>query len=160
MSVIAWDGQSLAADRRSVNGNRIATVSKIFAVNDRIAGFVGRFDEGAECLAWLREGCHPDTFPPALRSTDNNTQLIVVLPDGWIWCYERTPMPVKFPPQKIAFGCGCDFAIAAMECGKTATEAVMITCKFDAYCGNGVDAYRYTADGTIEHSDWMTPDQV
>lgn len=59
--------------------------------------------------------------------------------DGSLWKYERTPHPLKFPPQQFAIGSGRDFALAAMYLGCDAAGAVHVACEFDSACGNGVD---------------------
>jgi ATP-dependent protease HslVU (ClpYQ) peptidase subunit len=139
MSVIAWDGTMLAADRRAVMGTLIRTTTKIFRVGDALAAYAGDADAGEEVLAWFVAGHDAAKFPTAQRDKDNWAGLLVVWPDGWLWKYERTPHPLKFPPQQFAIGSGRDFALAAMHCGKTAPEAVEVACIFDSGCGNGVD---------------------
>jgi hypothetical protein len=151
MSVIAWDGRSLAADRRVVNGNLINVVSKAFACRDRIVACSGDVQTSEEILDWMDGGnCHPPDYPAAARQNDE-TSVAVILPEGGIWIYRKSPFPMKLPPQNFAMGCGRDFAIAAMHCGKTAVEAVAITSLYDCFCGNGIDEFRYEPDGTITH---------
>jgi ATP-dependent protease HslVU (ClpYQ) peptidase subunit len=143
MSVIAWDGVSLAADKRASLGSLIRTTTKIFRVGDCLVAYAGDAAAGEEVLAWFASGADPATFPVAQRDKDNWAGLLVVHRDGEMWKYERTPYPVKFPPQTMAIGCGRDFALAAMHCGKTAAEAVEIACVFDSNCGNGVDVLTF-----------------
>ncbi len=139
MSVIAWDGHTLAGDRRAVSCGLIRTTQKIFAVGDSLVAYAGNADAGEEVMAWYKAGATPETFPASQRNGDTWAGLMVIRPGGIIWKYERTPYPVKFPPQQFAIGSGRDFALAAMHCGKTAAEAVEIACLFDNGCGNGVD---------------------
>lgn len=142
MSVIAWDGHTLAGDRRAVLGGLIRTTQKIFAVGDSLVAYAGNADAGEEVMAWYKAGAAPETFPASQRNEDTWAGLMVIRPGGVIWKYERTPYPVKFPPQQFAIGSGRDFALAAMHCGKTAAEAVEIACLFDNGCGNGVDTLK------------------
>lgn len=139
MSVIAWDGFRLAADKRILMGNMIRTTTKIFRDGNALVGYSGGADAGEEILAWFRRGRDPATFPESQRNKDDWAGLLVVFDDGIIWKFERTPYPVKFPPQLFAIGSGSDFALAAMHCGKDAAQAVEIACLFDSSCGNGVD---------------------
>lgn len=54
MTVIAWDGQTLAADKRAVSGGGIArTVTKIMRHDDALLAITGDWDAGAEMRAWL-----------------------------------------------------------------------------------------------------------
>lgn len=140
MSVIAWDGQSLAADKRASLGTLIRTVTKVFRVDaTTLAAYSGDADAGEELLAWFKAGAEAHTFPKSARDSGGSSVLMVVWSDGAIWRFETTPYAVKFPPQQFAIGSGRDFALAAMHLGKTAAEAVEVACVFDSGCGNGVD---------------------
>lgn len=143
MSVVAWDGETLAADRRVCFGNLYRTTTKVFKFDSVLAAYVGDSSIGEEVLAWFRNGGDVKDFPSAQRDKDGGTELLIVWPNKVIWTYGRTPHPVKLHPQKFANGSGRDFALAAMHCGKTATEAVEIACLFDIACGNGIDALRH-----------------
>ena len=138
MSIIAWDGKSLAADKRACIGTLIATTTKIFRVGDALVGYAGEADGGEELLAWFR-AADPEKFPESQRDKQSWTGLLVVWPDGHIWKYECTPHPIKFPPQHFAIGSGRELALMAMRLGKTAPEAVLLASEFDSGCGNGVD---------------------
>lgn len=144
MSVIAWDGRQLAADKRASMGGLIASTTKIFRVEDKqfgeaLVGYSGNADAGEEMLAWFSAGHDPTTFPPSQRDKDDWAGLLVAWRDGNLWKYERTPFPLRFPPQQFAIGSGRDFALAAMHLGLTAEQAVGVACVFDTGCGNGVD---------------------
>jgi len=132
MSVIAWDGARLAADKRGVNGTLINTLTKVFHLGDSLAAYAGGADFGEEVLAWFKAGHDPATFPASQRDKNDFAQLLVVWPDGSLWTYERTPFPIHWPPQLFAIGSGRDFALAAMHLGKTAPEAVEVACVFDS----------------------------
>lgn len=144
MSVIAWDGKTLAADKRACFGTLTRTTTKVFDLGDALAAYAGDADAGEEILAWFKDGHDPARFPPSQRDRDGWAGLLIVWRDGWIWKYERTPYPLKFPPQLFAIGSGRDFALAAMHCGKTAAEAVEVACFFDSACGNGIDAFNHS----------------
>lgn len=142
MTVIAWDGKSLAADKRALTGGGlIRTTTKIFSVLHglALAGYAGDADAGEEVLAWFADGAQPEKFPASQRDRDNWSGLLVVWNDGRIWKFERGPYPIKFAPQHFAVGSGRDFALMAMHLGKSAREAVELASIFDSGCGNGVD---------------------
>ena len=145
MTVIAWDGLRLAADKRASIGGLIRTTTKVFDLGDALAGYSGDADAGEEVLAWFRAGADPEKFPAQQRSGDHWAGLLVVHRGGSIWKFERTPHPVRFPAQTFAVGSGRDFALAAMHCGRTAPEAVEVACLFDSGCGNGVDVLTFDA---------------
>ena len=143
MSVVAWDGERLAADKRASLGGLIRTATKIFRVADALAAYVGDVDAGEELLDWFRRGHDPEKFPSSQRDRGADSALLVVHGYGEIWLYEHTPYPAKFPPQHFAIGSGRDFALAAMHCGNSAPEAVEVACIFDRGCGNGVDVFTH-----------------
>jgi hypothetical protein len=144
MSVIAWDGKVLAADKRALSGTLIRTTTKIFASERALMAYAGDSDAGEEIMAWFTSGRKPEHFPSSQRDKDTWAGFLVVFNTGDIWKYERTPYPIKFPPQQFAIGSGRDFAMAAMYCGKSAPEAVEVACVFDSGCGNGVDVLTHS----------------
>lgn len=148
MSVIAWDGQVLAADKRACLGTLVRTTTKVFQVGEALCGYAGDADAGEEVLAWFRAGHDPANFPASQRDRDSWAGLLVVWPDGHLWKFERTPYPLRFPPQQFAIGSGRDFALAAMHLGRTAREAVEVACVFDSGCGNGVDMLTHNVEVT------------
>lgn len=148
MTVIAWDGNILAADRQIAFMNLTASMTKIARVGHDLVGWTGNADVGASMLDWYSRGADVAVYPKLQTDKDEFCVFLVVLPDKWLLRYERTPHPIRLPPQQFAIGSGCDFALAAMFLGKTAFEAVEIASRFDRHCGGGVD--------------WMTlvPDNV
>ena len=143
MTVIAWDGTTLAADKLMCCGNTKKTVTKIFKKD--IAGeccllaITGNLSVGMETLDWYLSGAHCSEYPPANRSVDSGASLIVIKKDGSVLKYESSPSPFKNEGPFCAFGSGEETALAAMECGANAQRAVEVTCKYNAGCGNGID---------------------
>lgn len=137
MSVIAWDGKTLAADKRACYGTAILTTTKIFKVNDCLVGYTGNATFGEQMLAWFRAGLRPEDFPASQRDKDDWAAFLVIWPSGAIGRFERTPYPLTYEGQFFAAGSGGDFALAAMHLGKTAREAVELACLLDSGCGNG-----------------------
>lgn len=140
MSVIAWDGVTLAADKRATfGGNLILTTTKIKRVGDWLVGYAGGADFGEQMVAWFRDGADPDKFPASQRDKDDWAGMLVVGHGAPIRRYERTPYPIFFEDRCIAIGSGRDFAMAAMHLGCDARRAVEVACALDSGCGNGVD---------------------
>jgi len=139
MTVIAWDGTTLAADKRVSFGNTLGTVTKISYIKEHraIIGVCGSISQLMDFAAWYITGQNIETYPKNFLN-DDNPQAIVIK-DDVVYIYEKSPFPMYIESPFFAIGSGRDFAIAAMHCGKTAQEAVEIACLYDAYCGNGVD---------------------
>jgi len=139
MSVIAWDGKSLAADKRTVIGTLVRTTTKIFRVRNCLVGYSGDACSGEEMLHWFRKGAKPEDFPIWLRAEDMSVEMLVVDKSKTLLVYVGTPHPITLHDDCYAMGSGGDFALAAMYCGKNAEEAVEVACLLDSACGNGVD---------------------
>lgn len=142
MTVIAWDGRTLAADKRTSFGGAHATTTKVhrLASGELVAG-VGNTAQISEMLAWLAGSRDPATYPAdAQRKPDDCVSMLVVQLDGTLHQYEHTAHPIVIENRQWSIGSGGDFAMMAMHLGKTAVEAVELASLFCSNCGNGVDA--------------------
>ena len=141
MSVVVWDGRTLAADRQMVCAGLRTAVSKIRRLDDgTLLGFTGNHDVGLLLVRWYENGAKREEWPH-VQSGKHWTRLIVVQPGGVVGFYERQP---EFQPSLepfTAWGAGRDFAIGAMAMGADARKAVEITNRFSVDCGLGVEAY-------------------
>jgi hypothetical protein len=144
MTVIAWDGTTLAADKRALCSNKPTTVTKIFRCKREpttVLAVSGELTLGLQMVHWYDElGADPEKLP-AFQSTGDYVGLVKLTPDG-LWQFEKGGVPFKVEDRYYAMGSGRDYALAAMYLGKNAVEAVQIACVFDTGCGNGVDAMR------------------
>jgi len=138
MTIIAWDGKTLAADKRATNYGLIRTVTKIKRIGDLMVGVCGDTAQHAEAIAWIERGRQPQDYPKKLSDKDADAS-VMVIEAGRIKMYGSSPLPALYEDQQFAIGSGRDFALAAMHCGKSAREAVEIACLFENGCGNGVD---------------------
>lgn len=140
MTVIAFDGRTLAADKMSCAAGYGYTVTKVHRLRDgSIAAFSGDGDAAMALLAWLNAAQNPAAYPETQKDRDGDASCFVVRPDGSRWSYGKTPYPQRVECEIFAMGHGRDFALAAMHCGKTAREAVELACRLDVFCGNGID---------------------
>jgi hypothetical protein len=145
MSVVVWDGHTIAADCMAVSSGMKRECKKLHLLQDTTntkiaAAFTGTFEHGAVLLQWYLEERSADTYP-AFQKTDNWTRMIIVQKDGTditVRTYEQTHIPTVFPgATKMAWGAGRDFAMGAMMAGATAIKAVGITNGLSDSCGFG-----------------------
>jgi len=137
VTVIAWDGRTLAADKRATGGGGIAlTVTKIQRHADCLIAITGCWDTGAEMREWFKAGADPVKFPAKAR--DNHSTLIVIDASG-IRTWAIGPYPMTIEAQRCSWGSGRDYAEAAMFLGHDAVKAVEVACHFQTDCGNGID---------------------
>lgn len=137
MTVIAWDGVTLAADKRVSFGTSIATTTKIHRIGDMLVGYAGDSAQGRSCLQWVRDGMDKATYPELQKSSPGS--LLVILPCGAIRFYGNTPDPLEIEDKTFSVGSGSEYAEAALYLGKTAREAVEVAIALDSACGNGID---------------------
>lgn len=136
MTCIAWDGQAMAADKRSSESSLVRTTTKICrAPNGALLGATGNTSMCRELRDWWIAGAEASQWP----TNGRDSALLVITPDSKALYYWDGPVPVELEDAFIAIGSGSDFATAAMYLGKSAREAVEVACRFSTCCGNGVD---------------------
>ena len=138
MTVIAWDGKTLAADKASTSVGHASTVTKIHRVPGGLVGVSGDCNGAVELLKWFRDGRDPNALP-ACQKTDDAGYAVFIDHERRIWSYSKSATPMHAEDEKYASGAGRDYALAAMHLGFDARRAVEVACHFDAFCGNGID---------------------
>ncbi len=142
MTVICWDGRTLAADKQMTNGMTRMTVTKLYRANGCLIGICGDASAGMETLQWFRDGAKPADYPAGNRA-EGGASLIVVRADKLVMKYEKSPFPFAVEGKFCAFGCADESAMVAMEMGASAVRAVELASKYNTGCGNGVDALEF-----------------
>jgi len=141
MTVVAWDGEMLAGDKRTNFGGLHGTTTKVHRLPDgSLVGCAGNTAQIAEVVHWLGAGAEPDKMPAIQRDAKECVSALVIRPDGKVLQYENTPHPIRIENKTWAIGSGRDFAMAAMYLGRGAIDAVAVACVLDSGCGNGIDA--------------------
>lgn len=138
MTVVAWDGKILAADKMVSFGGLFAKTTKITRVGDFLLGGCGSSAMLNELMHWWIAGAYPVKFPNSHRDYKESPTLLVIGHD-MIRQYENTPSPINIESYQWAIGSGRDFAMMAMHLGHNAEYAVMATSRLCNDCGCGVD---------------------
>lgn len=150
MTTIAWDGTTLAADKRGVKYGYPLTLTKIWRVRGALIGICGSAMEAKTLKRWFEDGAKPEDYPAFQTDKDRYSTLLVIekLPINGIRIleYGSTPDPMEVEEFQHAIGSGRDFALAAMAMGKSARYAVELATRFDTDTGNGVDELRFDTD--------------
>jgi ATP-dependent protease HslVU (ClpYQ) peptidase subunit len=137
MTTIAWDGTTLAADRRATLGSVRMTVCKIGRGRDgNLVGVSGTAALIEAVLHWLCEG---GERPEGQDDKGDFCAVLEVTAEGEVYRHERLGR-FRVLDRFFAVGSGADFAMAAMHCGRTAAEAVAVAAHFDTMTGDGVDS--------------------
>lgn len=137
MTIIAWDGKTLAADRQSTSNNMRRTTCKIYRVSDGLIAITGSGCHGVALLDWFRGERDPLAWP---KESGEIANIIHVTRQGvFVYAGDLPAFGEPVLDSFVAFGSGRDYAMTAMHLGKTAAEAVEIACLFDVSCGMGID---------------------
>ena len=145
MTTIAWDGETLAADRAAWSGAmkyRVRKVHKVKAPDGAVylVAFSGDGHFAQAVLRWMTGGPHPGAYP----NTDNVVIAVVIDEQRRIWRMESTNLRYGCVLERVhACGGGQDFAIGALEAGATAAQAVRIAAKRSDMAGLGVDWVKF-----------------
>lgn len=137
MTVIAFDGKTVAADRQACINGTTGQVTKIERVGRTVVGFSGYISQGILLLEWFKDGAKPDLFPRPIN--DSERANLWVFGRGIIHTFEQCPYPYVIEEPFWAGGCGKDLAMGAMAMGADARRAVEIASRYDANCGLGID---------------------
>lgn len=139
MTVIAWDGTTLAADRMVTSGVLSFATTKIFSLEHEVIGVAGDSAHSVALYRWRKSGADIEKYPKPIKE-DDFAKLIVINKDGLFESGGASPYLIKNENKMAAYGCGAEMALMAMSMGKTAKEAVIATCELNVFCGMGVDA--------------------
>ncbi len=141
MTTIAWDGTTLAADRRISSGTVTYSTTKIRRTEDgRLIGATGDFGVCAEMLDWLEKGGPR----PACQDSERWASALEIKPDGTCWMHNRDSR-WRVEDEFVAIGSGRDYAMATMALGYSAEKAIEIASRFDPGTGNGIDTLERVA---------------
>lgn len=134
MTTIAWDGKTLAADRKtSSDGAAYRYDTKIMEIPGGYVACCGNVPQVHRFVRWLRSG-----RAEAIEiDTDALGALMIVSGELTLWD-GSLPTPCRID-EKIAIGSGTSWALAALDFGKTAAEAVAYAATRDNGTGGGVD---------------------
>lgn len=142
MTVIAWDGKTLAADRQGEMNYVKVPRAKLRRVGAALVSGAGEGWLIHDLIAWYMAGARPQDFPAAARE-DTGTTLLVIDGHRRILLYQRGPYPVLVDGERIAIGSGAEAASAALFLGCSSAKAVEVACAVSTGCGGGVDTLEF-----------------
>jgi hypothetical protein len=146
VTVIVWDGTTLAADRRACANGFTYSVTKIARVGDCLVALSGYFGRFGLYKAWLASGRNPELLPPRPHDDREWSQCLVIHRDGAIERFEGgSPAPIIVEERWHTMGSGRDYAAAALYLGCDAARAVEVASALSEECGNGVDTLTFDA---------------
>jgi 20S proteasome alpha/beta subunit len=147
MTTIAFDGKVLAADRQQTYGDDIGyRVKKIKAFKDGC--LVGGAGDAWACdriIAWLEKPERRRGLPPKIDGDDVAVEVLLIKRSGVICLVDNRGHIQELTEKVAAIGSGAQYALALLEMGVSATEAVLKTAKRISGTGLGVDTLELKA---------------
>ena len=144
MSIIVWDGITLAADRQGTSADMRFTEPKMSVMDGPegliVCAWTGTAAYGKALAHWYFAKRPNAEYPEFQKDAETWCRLIVARLGGCLF-YEQTPYPFVVHDEFAAWGSGRDFAIGAMAMGATARKAVEVASLFSVGCGCGIEAY-------------------
>ena len=144
MTVIVWDGETLATDKAATDGAAQWQTTKAWYHAPPDGGCVilsgaGPLQTILVMRDWALNGALQNKFP-SVQLSSLFCHFIIVSQAG-LHRYEQGLLPIDHGYDKCAFGEGRDFAYGALAMGATAGEAVAIANCHSPHCGLGVATY-------------------
>ena len=136
MTVIAWDGKTLAADKQATLNRTTYTTTKISKHGQALVAIVGTYVDGAAMLNWFLSGMDPEKFPKLYNEDD---ACLWVFTSDSIVRFEGSPYPITVEDTIVSDGSGGGIALGAMLMGADAVTAVKLAMERDIYSGGGID---------------------
>lgn len=133
MSTIAYKDGIMAADTMSHWFYSEYQSKKLFEMAGKLIGVAGGEGDAEPFANWIT-GLSDNK--PELNDKDGFAALVVG--NGVCVQYDETLKPLCSEPY-AAIGSGAQYAIAAMDCGKSAHEAVQIAMHRDPYTGGKIE---------------------
>lgn len=150
MTIIAFDGTTMAADRAAWSGSYSYKVRKVyrlrqhkvpFARGELLVGLVGQAAFALQVLRWMEDGGER----PVALAEDQQYAVALVVARGRAWklhAHGLTPEPLTGGTAALGAPIGCAAAMAAMRMGASARRAILIASEFTDVAGGGVDVER------------------
>lgn len=144
MTVLAWDGTTLAADKLnfSLHGMSVP-ITKIRLINDELIGVAGKTILIGPIMLWAEMGFAPEHMPEQQKAEKDWSTVIRVQRNGTVLIYENSPIPWKLERNIVGMGSGGEIATGAMAAGASAEKAVLLTFDYIVTCGLGVDTLQF-----------------
>lgn len=132
MTILCYDGSTIAADRQITDGDTIIGYQKkILKWSGGYWTSAGRISDAERFKEWLED--RTKTFRPKKDFGAFYTQ------DSRVYEVDRELSPIE-AMANTALGDGAEMATGFMSQGDTAVEAIRKVCKVNIYCSGKIDS--------------------
>lgn len=112
-----------------------STCREVFGVKKALIGFCGTAEKFALVVEWLHD---PKEKPPKLGK---NFEMLMLNDRGEIYHATTVVNWLRLHEECFAVGSGMQYAMSAMQLGKTPAEGVKVAAKYDTGTGMGIKTY-------------------
>lgn len=146
MTTIAWDGETLAADRGSWSGGFHQDAKKVYRVTAPdgrvfLVALLGNAAFATDVLRWMMGGPHPGQ---CLEADGEMDCAVVIDARRRVWRLAAHRLTYReYPGRLHSAGAGQEIALGAMMAGADAVKAIRITMQVSDYAARGVDCVRF-----------------
>jgi len=138
LTIIAFDGKTLACDRQITAGDIKYQGTKWKTLADgTVAAWAGGIDAALLLVDWYENGADPEDFPFSVEDEPHCDLIIWDKPNS-VKVYCQCHIPTVFD-QPMAWGSGATAGLTALKLGTNAKTAVVIASEVCMGCGMGVD---------------------
>lgn len=132
MTVVVWDGRSLAVDSHSSDGKAKTPATKVWLHRGcvRLTG-AGHLASILEVKDWYERGGEVDEYPKCQQGP--RQCVFIVMDRQAAWRFESSPHAIEMTGP-FAYGAGAEFAYGALHMGATAEQAVEAAITYSPYC--------------------------
>lgn len=140
MTIIVFDGKTLAADKMVSDSTGYYTTKKIGRLNDgSLYGFCGYPHQAAKIIAWLNRDRKLEEYPEQTER-DLDACVLVITKDRKKFLYNSIAGSSEVADKYVVLGSGQAYALAGLHCGLDAKKAVKLAIKLCPTCGGGIDS--------------------
>ena len=134
MTVVVFDGTSLAVDSHSSDGKAKTPATKVWFHNGNknvLLTGAGHLSSILEVKDWFERDGSVDDYPKCQQGP--RQCVFIVLARHAIYRFESSPHAIEMTGP-FAYGAGAEFAYGALHMGATAEQAVEAAITYSPYC--------------------------
>ena len=131
MTVVVFDGTSLAVDSHSSDGKAKTPATKVWIRNGELMTGAGHLASILEMKDWYERGGNVGEYPKCQQGP--RQCVFIVMDHSSAYRFESSPHPIEMTGP-FAYGAGAEFAYGALHMGATAEQAVEAAIAYSPYC--------------------------
>lgn len=142
MTVIVFDGKTLATDSQGTAGSTKYTVVKILKGKNHVYALAGDTATAQEMFSALESGKPKENWP-TFRENFGTTLVSINRVSRRVLCYYNHSHEGVETLGPSAWGSGREYALAGLHLDRTAVECVKVAIALDPNCGGRIQSVAF-----------------